>query len=146
MYLQDKDFDLFHVSGTEENQFVPDALSRLCANHVPPPPTLADKSIVALRPVKNLPQDVYGRIADIHNSFRGHVGLKLCKRRFRMINRQRVKNNLEPEETILDRMINEFLRQCPYCQITNRLRIPIKDLLVRLIIHLKSFIWITLDH
>ena len=43
-----------------------------------------------------------------------------------MIKKQRVKNNLEPEETIPDRMINEFLRQCPYCQITNRLRIPIK--------------------
>ena len=45
----------------------------------------------------NLPQDVYDRIADIHNSLRGHVGLKLYKRRFRMINKQRVKNNLEPE-------------------------------------------------
>ena len=72
----------------------------------------------------NLPQDVYERIADIHNSIRGHVGLKLYKHRFRMI--KIVKNNLEPEETIPDRMINEFLRQCPYCQITNRLRIPIK--------------------
>ena len=51
MYLQDKDFALFHVSGTEEHQFVPDALSRLCFNNVPPPPSLADKSIVALRPV-----------------------------------------------------------------------------------------------
>ena len=98
---EDKDFDLYHVSGTEEHQFVP------------PPPTLADKSIVALRPVMNLPQDVYDRIADIHNSIRGHVGLKLCKRRFRMINKQRVNNNFEPEEQIPDRMINEFLRQCP---------------------------------
>ena len=34
--------------------------------------------------------------------------------------------NLEPPDTIPDRMIKEFLRQCPYCQITNRLRIPIK--------------------
>ena len=86
MYLQDKDFDLYH--GTEEHQFVPDALSRLCVNNVPPPPYLADKSIVALRPVMNLPQDIYDRIADIHNSIRGYVGLKLCKRRFRMINKQ----------------------------------------------------------
>jgi transposase InsO family protein len=126
MYLQDKDFSLYHVSGTEEHQFVPDALSRLCVNNVPPPPTLADKAIVALRPVMNLPQDVYDRIADIHNSIRGHVGLKLCKRRFRKINKQRVQSNLEPEDEIPDRMIKEFLRQCPYCQITNRLRIPIK--------------------
>jgi hypothetical protein len=46
LYLQDKDFDLFHVPGMEEHQFVPDALSRLCTNHVPPPPTLADRRIV----------------------------------------------------------------------------------------------------
>ena len=55
MYLQDKEFDLYHDSGTEEHQFVPDD------NTVPPPPTLADKSIVALRPVMNLPQDVYDK-------------------------------------------------------------------------------------
>ena len=126
MYLQDKGFALFHVLGKEEHQFVPDALSRLCVNHIPPPPTLADKSYVALRPVMNLPQDVYDRIADIHNSLRGHVGLKLCKRRFKMINKHRIKAGLPLEDTIPDRMINEFLRQCPYCQITNRLRIPIK--------------------
>ena len=34
--------------------------------------------------------------------------------------------NLEPEDMIPDRMIKAFLRRCPYCQITNRLRIPIK--------------------
>ena len=118
MYLQDKDFNLYHVAGKEEHQFVPDALSRLCVNHVPPPPTLADKSIVALRPVMDLLQDVYDRLTDIHNSLRGHVGLKLCKRR--------LKDNLEPDAVIPDPMINEFLRQCPHCQITNRLRLPIK--------------------
>ena len=64
MYLQDKDFNLYHVAGKEEHQFVPDALSRLCVNHIHPPPTLADKSIVAHRPVMNLPQDVYDRLAD----------------------------------------------------------------------------------
>ena len=60
MYSLDKDFNLYHVAGKEEHQFVPDALSRLCVNHVPPP-------IVALRPVMNLPQDVYDRLTDIHN-------------------------------------------------------------------------------
>ena len=100
--------------------------SRLCLNHIPSPPSLADKSIVALRPVRNLPQDVYDRIADIHNSLRGHVGLKLCRRRFKMIRKQRIKAGLPPEDAIPDRMIKEFLRQCPYCQITNRLRLPIK--------------------
>ena len=57
-YLQDKDLDLFHFAEKEEHQFVPDALSRLCVKHIPPPPTLADKSIVTLRPVMDLPQDV----------------------------------------------------------------------------------------
>ena len=128
MYLQGKDFDLYHVAGKEEHQFVPDALSRLCVNHIAPPPTLADESIVALRPVMNLPQDVYDRIADIHNSLRGHVGLKLCKRRFKMVRKQRIKTGLTPEDAIPDRMINEFLRQCPYCQITNRLRLEVLHL------------------
>ncbi len=56
LYLQDRDFNLFHVAGKEENRFVPDALSKLCVNHVPPPPTLADNLIVALRPVMDLLQ------------------------------------------------------------------------------------------
>jgi hypothetical protein len=55
LYLQDKDFDLYHISGKEEHQFVPDAFSRLCVNNVPPLPTLADKMIIALRPVMDLP-------------------------------------------------------------------------------------------
>ena len=118
MHLQDKDLNSYHVAGKEEHRFVPDALSRLCINNVPPPPTLADMVIVALRPVMDLPQDVYDRLTDIHNSLRGHVGLKLCKK----IRKQRVEGNLEPDAVIPDRMINEFLRQCPYCQITNRLR------------------------
>ena len=121
------DFDLYHVAGKEEYQFVPDALSRLCVNHIPPPTTtLTDNSIVALRSVMNLPQDVYDRLADIHNSFCGHGGLKLCKRRLKMIRKQRIKDGFAPEDAIPDRMIKEFLRQCPYCQITNRLRLPFK--------------------
>jgi len=34
LYLQDKDFYLCHVPGKEVHQFVPDALSRLCVNHM----------------------------------------------------------------------------------------------------------------
>jgi len=73
LYLQDKDLDLFHFAEKEEHQFVPDALSRLCVNHIPLQPT---SSIVALRPVLDLPQDIYNRLSDIHDSLRGHVGLK----------------------------------------------------------------------
>ncbi len=56
----------------------------------------------------------------------GHVGLKLCKHRFKEIHEQRIKDGLAPDDAIPDRMIKEFLRQCPYCQITNGLRLPIK--------------------
>ena len=35
LYLQDKDFHLCHVPGKEVQQGVPDALSRLCENHMP---------------------------------------------------------------------------------------------------------------
>ena len=35
LYMQDKDFYLCHVPGNELHQFVPDALSRLCDNHMP---------------------------------------------------------------------------------------------------------------
>ena len=38
LYLQDKDFHLSHVPGKEVHQFVPDALSRLCENLIPPTP------------------------------------------------------------------------------------------------------------
>ena len=34
LYLLDKDFYLCHVPGKEVHQFVPDALSRLCENHM----------------------------------------------------------------------------------------------------------------
>ena len=72
----------------------------------------------------DLPQDVYDRLTDIHNSLRGHVGLKLCKRRLKRIRKQRVEDNLEPDAVIPDRMIKLPIdcgyRQCPYCEITNR--------------------------
>ena len=55
-----------------QHQFVPDALSRLCTNHVPPPPTLADRRIVALRPVMVLPPDIHARLSKVHNSKVGH--------------------------------------------------------------------------
>jgi hypothetical protein len=69
-----------------KHQFVPDALSRLCTNHVPPPPTLADRRIVALRPVMVLPLDIHASVmvlSKVHNSKVGHWGLDICKRRLR---------------------------------------------------------------
>jgi len=51
LYLQDKNFDLYHVAGTEEHQFVPDAFSRLCANNHPPPSTASNTMLMILQPV-----------------------------------------------------------------------------------------------
>ena len=64
----------------------------------------------------DLHQEVYDRLTDIQNSLRGHVGLKLYKRRQKKIRKQRVEDNLKPDAVIPDRMISEFLR---YCQIIN---------------------------
>ena len=120
LYLQDKDFDLCHVPGKEEHQFVPDALSRLCVNNVPPPPTVASRMIVALRPVMQLPPDIRDRLTRIHNSKVGHWGLDICKRRIREQHRR------QGGRDITDRMISEFIRQCPACQVMNRMKVQIK--------------------
>ena len=87
---------------------------------------MAARSIVALRPVIEIPQDIYDRLSRIHNSHMGHAGLKVCKTRLRRIHIRRRKRRQEPEAKVSDRMISELIRQCPACQITNRLRIPIK--------------------
>ena len=120
LYFQDKDFDLIHVPGKEKHQFVPDALSRLCVNNVPPPPTMASKMIVALQPVMILPPDIRDRLARVHNSKVGHWGLDISKKRIRE------RRNRQGERDITDRMISEFIRQCPACQVMNRMRLQIK--------------------
>ena len=120
LYLQDRDFDLYHVPGKEEYQFVPDALSRLCVNNVPPPPTVASRMIVALRPVMQLPPDIRDRLTRVHNSKVGHWGLDICKRRIREQHRR------QGGRDITDRMISEFIRQCPACQVMNRMKVQIK--------------------
>ena len=120
IYLQDKDFDLYHVPGKEEHQFVPDALSRLCANNVPPPPILAEQTIVALVPMMVLPVEVSARLKKVHNSLVGHWGLDICWRRLDQEQPRR------GERGITDRMIKEFIRQCPTCQVMNHIRVQIK--------------------
>ncbi len=79
------------------------------------PPTLADRMIVALRPAVEKPSKIYERLTEVHNSNRGHAGLKLSKHRLKLRSRNCVST-----------MINEFIRQFPYCQISNRLKILIK--------------------
>ena len=106
LYLQNKDFDLYHVPGKEEHQFVPDALSRICANNItPPPPILAEQRIVALVSMMVLPAEVSARLKKVHNSLAGHWGLDICRRRLEEEQPRR------GECGITDRMIKEFIRQ-----------------------------------
>ena len=82
--------------------------------------------IVAVRPAIEIPPDIFERLTVIHNSHRGHGWLQLCKHRLKDIHKKCYKINLPPLDAIPDRMVNEFIQQCPYCQISNRLKIPIK--------------------
>jgi hypothetical protein len=68
LYLQDKDFYLCHVPGKEVHQGVPDALSRLCENHMPFKQATLDhmgrtEILSALQPKQSLPDKVYDKIA-----------------------------------------------------------------------------------
>jgi len=76
-YLQDKDFYLCHVPGKKIHQGVPDALSRLCENHMPATQESEKKqgrtaALSALQPKQHLSDEVYDEIAAVHNSSVGH--------------------------------------------------------------------------
>ena len=60
-----------------------------------------------------IPEEQYRRIAAVHNSNLGHWGLAMTKKRLN-------------DPSVTDRMISEFIRQCPCCQVMSRLRILIK--------------------
>jgi hypothetical protein len=64
LYLQDKDFYLCHVPGKEVHQGVPNALSRLCENHMPLRQITQESMVLteilsALQPKQSLP-DTHG--------------------------------------------------------------------------------------
>ena len=119
LYLQDKDFHLMHVPGKEVHQFVPDALFRLCENNMPPKVLARGVSsamlLAALEPSFHIPSKIFNVISEVHNTKVGHHGLHMCKKRLK-----------DKGHVITDRMITQFIRQCPCCQVMNRLRIPIK--------------------
>jgi len=74
LYLQDKNFELYHVTRTKKHQFVPDALSRLWVNNNPPPPTATES---VLRPAVHLEPNTYRLIKQVHNKEIGHWGLDI---------------------------------------------------------------------
>jgi hypothetical protein len=78
-YLQYKDFYLCHVPGKEIHQGVTDALSRLCENYMSVKPVQVGQqgspvTLAALQPKQSLPDKVYGKIAAVHISSKGHLG------------------------------------------------------------------------
>ena len=113
LYLQDKDFHLMHVPGKEVHQFVPDALSRLCENNMPPK-ALAREVSSAMKPSFHIPSKIFNVLSEVHSTKVGHHGRHMCKKRLK-----------DKGHAITDRMITQFTRQCPCCQVMNRLRIPI---------------------
>jgi len=118
LYLQDKDFYLCHVPGKEVHQGVPDALSRLCENHMPLRQVTQESMgrteiLSALQPKQSLLDSVYAKIAAVHNSRMGHWGQRLTRKRIN-------------DPSITDRMISQFIRQCPCCQVMSRIHLQIK--------------------
>ena len=67
-----------------------------------------------------LPMEVSERLKKVHNSQVGHWGLDICRRRLDEGQQRR------GERGITDRMIKEFIRQCPACEVMNRMRLQIK--------------------
>jgi hypothetical protein len=119
LYLQDKDFHLMHVPGKEVHQFVPDALSRLSENNMPPKAAAVVESptmlLAAMEPTFHIPTKIYNIIAGVHNSEVGHHGLHMCKKRLKALGIM-----------CTNRMITQFIRQCPCCQVMSRVHIQIK--------------------
>ena len=83
--LQDKDFYLCHVPGKEVHQGVPDALSRLCENHMPVKQDNREtvewpQHLSALQVKQEIPDEKYKRMAAVYNSNMGHWGHALTKK------------------------------------------------------------------
>ena len=70
--------------------------------------------------MKVLPLEVSERLKKVHNSRVGNWGLDICRRRLGEEQPRR------GERGITDRMIKEFILQCPACQVINRMRLQIK--------------------
>jgi hypothetical protein len=91
------------------------ALSQLCENHMPikQGPEARKKTTATLSALQRLSDEVYDKIALIHNSSVGHWGQAKC----------RTKLN---DPSVTDQMINTLIRQCPCCKVISRLKVQIK--------------------
>ena len=68
--------------------------------------------LASIEPKHRISDAVLKQIAAVHNSMVGHWGLQKCRE---FLN----------DPTIMDRTINQFIRQCPCCQVMSRLNILI---------------------
>jgi hypothetical protein len=60
--------------------------------------------LAALKPKQSLPDKVYDKIAAVHNSSKSHWGQRLTRKRLN----------------------DQFIRQCPCCQVMSRIHLQIK--------------------
>lgn len=141
--LMEEDFSIEHVAGIEYNQQVPDALSRL----VPDPRIPVDElfSLGNYRSRKNMldkiaalkvkdPRDnlnlimkndfqsidvkIYDKIAEFHNSTKGHFAWE------RVFKRMQAANAIDFSNP--RKWIREYIKQCPCCQLMDRLKLKLK--------------------
>ena len=72
-----------HVPDKEVHQFVPDALSHLCENKMPPKGLAREVSsamlLAALESSFHIPSKIFNVISEVHNTKVGHHGLHMCK-------------------------------------------------------------------
>jgi hypothetical protein len=69
--------------------------------------------LAVLQPKQSIPDKVYDKIAAVHNCSKGHWGQRLTHKRL-------------SDPSITDRMISQFIRQCPCCQLMSRIHLQIK--------------------
>ena len=62
---------------------------------------------------QSLPVKIYDKIAAVYNSSKGHWGQYLTRKRLN-------------DPSITDRMISQFIRQCPCCHVMSRIHLQIK--------------------
>ncbi len=85
----------------EVHQGVPDALSRLCENHMPlkqvqETQKVKTATLSALQPKQHLSNEVYDKIGAVHNSSVGHWGQAKCRLKL-------------DDPSVTDRMISTFI-------------------------------------
>ena len=140
--LMEENFSIEHVPGTEYNQLVPDALSRLCDNPLLSTEYLSAISMLRLEPtlqekinnlklkhldeinlimsnkIRKIPNDIFRIIAQFHNSDYGHFAWERVYKRM-----------VKAKAITFDRprqWIKEFIKQCPCCQLLDRLKLKAK--------------------